>query len=242
MIYRISRNGQIFGPYTEAQVRQYLVSGNIAVTDYAQLEGTVEWVPVLQFFPLTATPGQDPGQESGQVPGQVPRQVPGQPAGPMPATGPSRLHPDPPDFPWWAVLLLAMITGGVFIVVWDIVQAAWVRRVQPASQALALYVGVAVVFLLRLPASWEAIDFNLFDGPPVGPHHGFILFLVWLGLFIASRTAIRRDLLQHFNGPEPIGLRLNAFLVYLFGGLYIQYHFNRINEIKRAMHVSVPAY
>ncbi|MGI4831495.1 MAG: GYF domain-containing protein [Janthinobacterium lividum] len=222
MMYRISRNGQVFGPYSEAEVRQYLVSGNIAVTDYAQLAGTVDWVPVLQLFPLPAMPGQAQGA--------------------MSASAPLRLYPDPPDFPWWAVLLLAMITGGLFIVVWDIVQAAWLRRVQPASQALALYVGVAVVFLLRLPASWEAINFNLFGGPPVGPHHGFLLFLVWLGLFIASRRTVRQDLLQHFNGPEPIGLRLNSFFVYLFGGLYIQYHLNRINEIKRAMQVSVPAY
>jgi hypothetical protein len=26
----------------------------------------------------------------------------------------------------------------------------------------------------------------------------------------------------------------------MFGGLYFQYHFNRINEVKRALHVSVP--
>ena len=101
---------------------------------------------------------------------------------------------------------------------------------------------MAVVYALRLPSSWATINYNIFGGPPVGPHHGFLLFLVWLGLYIASRTVIRQDLLRHFNGPEPIGLRLNSFFIYLFGGLYIQYHFNRINEVKRAMQVSVPAY
>ena len=230
MNLRIARNGQVFGPYTEAEVLQYLASGNIILTDLAQTEGTVDWVPVQELFPLADTPFQAmPMPPSGS----------GSPSAPGQGTLP--LFPDPPDLPWWVVLLLAVGTGGVFIVIWDIVQAAWLRRVQPASSALALYVAIAVVYVLRLPSSWATIDYNLFGGPPVGPHHGGLLFLVWLGLYLASRTGIRGDLLRHFNGPEPIGLRLNAFLVYLFGRLYPQYHFNRINDVKRAMHVSVPA-
>ena len=223
MNYRVARNGQIFGPYTEAQMRAYLASGHVVISDLVQVEGSVDWVPVPELFPLPAMPGNGP-------------------FGAVPTASPFTLYPDPPDFPWWVALLLGLITGGLFFVVWDIVQASWLRRVQPASNALAIYIAIAVLFLLRLPASWDTINYNLFGGPPVGPHHGFILFLVWLGLYIASRHVIRQELLAHFNGPEPIGLHLSSFLVYLFGGLYIQYHFNRINELKRAMHVSVPAF
>ena len=223
MTYRIARNGQIFGPYTESEVRQYLLSGNILLADLAQVEGAADWVPVLDLFPLAETASIQ------------------QPRASAPTSGQFTLHPDPPDLPWWVALLLGLITGGLFFVVWDIVQASWLRRVQPTSNALALYIAIAVLYLMRLPASWDTINYNLFGGPPVGPHHGFLMFLVWLGLFLASRTIIRQDLLRHFNGPEPIGLRLNAFLMYLLGGLYIQYHFNQINEMKRAMHVSVPA-
>lgn len=223
MNYRIARNGQIFGPYTEAEVRRYIASGNILLSDLVQAEGAEDWVPAAEMFPFS--------EATGTVP---------QPGVPGAAT-PLVLYPDPPDFPWWAALILGLLTGGVFFVIWDIVQAAWVRRVQPTSNALALYIAMGVLYLLRLPASWRAINYNLFDGPPVGPHHGFLTFLVWLGLFIASRTVIRQDLLRHFNLTEPIGLRLNAFWVYVLGGLYIQYHFNKINELKRAMHVSVPA-
>ena len=223
MTYRIARSGQSFGPYTEAQVHQYLASGNILPTDLVQVEGGGDWIPVPDLFPSAATPAaSSPGATVG---GSA-----------------VSLFPDPPDFPWWGALLLGLITGGLFFVVWDIVQAAWLRRVQPASQALGYYIAIGVLFLLRVPASWDTINYNLFGGPRVGPHHGFLLFLIWVGLYLASRTVIRRELLQHFNGPEPIGLQLNSFLVYLFGGLYIQYHFNRINEIKRAIHVSVPAY
>ncbi len=220
-MYRIARNGQIFGPYTEAEVRQYLASGNILLNDLAQVDGTEDWVAVVDLFPFAAGIS---GAASAGAP----------PAGAM------VLYPDPPDFPWWLALILGLVTGGMFFVAWDIVQASWVRRVQPASNALALYIAIAVLFVLRLPASWDAINYNVFGGPPVGPHHGFLTFVVWVGLFIASRTVIRQDIERHFNVAEPIGLRMNAFLVYLLGGLYIQYQFNRINEIKRAMHVSVP--
>ena len=216
MSYRTARNGQVFGPYSDAEVRRYIASGNILLTDLVQPLGATEWVSVLQQFPASVT----------QVFSQPP-------------TAPVSRYPAPPDLPWWLALALAAITGGVFIVVWDIVQAAWVRKVQPASNALALYIALAVVYALRLPSSWASINYNIFGGPPVGPHHGFLLFLLWLGLFLASRSAIRQDLLRHFNGVEHIGLRLNAFFVYIFGGIYIQYHFNRINEAKRAMHVGV---
>lgn len=221
MSYRIARNGQLFGPYTEAEVRAYLASGNILPTDQAQAVGSTTWVRIQELFP--------------DLVGAVPAAAGAPPAG-MPM-----LFPDPPDLPWWMALLLGIVTGGMFFVIWDIVQAAWVRRVQPASNALAIYIAVAVLFVLRLPSTWYSINYNLFGGPPVGVHHGFLFFLVWLGLYIASRTVIRQDLLRHFNGPEPIGLHLSAFLTYLLGGLYIQYHFNQINELKRAMHVSMPA-
>ena len=217
MGYHIARDGKVYGPYTEAEVHQYLAIGNILPSDQARVEGAVDWVPVLTLFPHAQTS-----------------------AGPRTALRGAR-YPDPPDLPWFVALILGVVTGGVFFVVWDIVQASWLRRVRPTSQALALYVGIAVLYLLKLPFSWGTINYNLFGGPPVGPHHGFLMFLVWLGLFIASRTVIRQELLQHFNVTEPIGLRLNAFLVYLLGGLYLQYQFNHINERKRALYVSVPA-
>lgn len=231
MNYRIARNGEIYGPYTEADVRRYLLSGHIVASDLVQPEGGVEWVSVGQQFPAGPAPAM---------------RFPAAPASThfganMPVDAVTH-YPDPPNLPWWIALVLGAITGGVFLVVWDIVQAAWVRRVQPASNALFFYIALAVVYLLRLPSNWGTISYNLFAGPPVRPHHGFLLFLAWLVLFIAARAAIRQDLLQHFNGPEPVGLRLNPVFVYVFGGIYIQYHFNRIIEWKRAQQMNVPAY
>ena len=60
MTYNTARNGQVFGPYTHEQVQQYMSSGNIVASDLVQAEGSTEWLPVAQVFPL-ASVGEAPG-------------------------------------------------------------------------------------------------------------------------------------------------------------------------------------
>jgi hypothetical protein len=217
MSYTITRNGQTFGPYTPAEVQQYLASGRILPTDLAQAEGMAEWLPVGELFPAAPLAEQVAGA----------RVV---------------LFPDPPDLPWWVALLLGILTGGLFFVIWDIVEAAWLRRISQTSSALALYTVVAVLYVLRLPETWHSVEYNVFNGPRMVPTpFGGLVGLAGVVLAIVARFVFRSELLKHFNGPEPLGLRLNAFWTLLFGGLYFQFHFNRINERKRALRVSVPA-
>src|SRR5579864_2996793 len=64
---------------------------------------------------------------------------------PAPSMNAARLFPDPPDLPWWVALLLGIVTGGLFFVIWDIVEAAWMRKVSAVSAALGLYVVVAIL-------------------------------------------------------------------------------------------------
>jgi hypothetical protein len=210
MTYRIARGAEVFGPYAAEEVYRLLAAGNIVPTDLAQGESAQEWRPVGEMFPA-------------------------------PLIGAALLFPDPPDLPWWVALLLGIVTGGLFFVVWDIVEAAWMRRVSERSAALALYVVVAILYVLRLPQAWHIVSYNAFNGPlvvttPLGEGVG----LAGLALAIAARFVFRNELLQHFNGPEPLGLRLNAFWTLLFGGLYFQFHFNRINEQKRMLRMSLP--
>lgn len=216
MTYRIARNGTIFGPYSTAEVQRYLASGEILPDDLAQAENMAEWLPVEELFP--AAPHIAAAEPGGIV-----------------------LFPDPPDLRWWVALLLDIVTGGFFFVVWDIVEAAWMHRVARRSAALTLYGLVALIYVLRLPQEWHSIAYNAFNGPPViNTAFGDFLGLTGLVLAIVARFVFRSELLRHFNGPEPLGLRLNALWTLLFGGLYFQYHFNRINERKRAMRISVP--
>jgi hypothetical protein len=209
------RADQIFGPYTTEEVHRLLAAGNIVPSDLAQPESSGEWRPVGELFPPAAAQTT--------------------------ATAPLPLFPDPPDLPWWVALILGILTGGLFFVIWDIVEAAWMRRINARSAALGLYVVVAILYVLRLPQEWHSVAYNAFNGPlviatPLGRGVG----LVALALAIVARFVFRDELLRHFNAAEPLGLRLNAFWTLLFGGLYFQFHFNRINERKRMLRVSVP--
>jgi hypothetical protein len=216
MTYRIARNGQIYGPYSLLEVERYLASGQVLPTDLAQSETMQEWLPVEQLFPTAPV-------QSAPHPGGLPR-----------------LFPDPPDLPWWVALLIGIFTLGLFFQIWDIVESVWMRRVQPTSMALYLYIAEGIVYLFKLPLTFHNIQYNLGYGPPVDAGHSTLLTLLGIVLFFATRFVFRNELLRHFNGPEPIGLRLNWFLTLIFGGLYFQYHFNRINEVKRALRISVP--
>ncbi len=213
MTYTIARGPEKFGPYTAEEVYRLLAAGNIVPSDMAQAEGSREWRPVRELFP---------------APTDAMRNAP------LP------LYPDPPDLPWWVALLLGIITGGLFFVIWDIVEAAWMRRIYSRSAALGLYVVVAILYLLRLPQAWHIVAYNAFNGPlVVETTLGKVVGLLALALAIVARFVFREELLGHFNGPEPLDLRLNVIWTLLFGGLYFQFHFNRINEQKRMLGVSV---
>ena len=219
MTYRIARSGQTFGPYTDFEIRQYIASGNIGMSDLAMAEGAGEWVLVQHLFPVTAVP--------------VPP-----PMAPIP--GPTVMYPDPPDFPWWGALLLGCVTGGLFFVVWDIVEASWLKRIEKKSTAFLLYIGVAIFYLFKLPGMWSSVDYNMFGGPSLHNHHDGVGGVALI-LGIVARFIFRRELLDHFNTREGIPLRLNGFWTLVLGGVYFQYHFNRINQLKRQMNRSLPA-
>ena len=254
MTYRIARNGQMYGPYTLAEVERYLASGNILLSDLAQAEGAAEWLPVSQLFPTApfgaaaagsayvpraygALPNADPvyGAAGYATPGYT------APAYAVPLNFNPSLYPDPPDLPWWLALILGIVTGGLFFVAWDIFQASWMRKIQPRSVAVYLYAIAGVLFLINLPSSWHSVGYWIFNTPFTPAHHSGTLSLLRWGIWLAARFVFRSELLQHFNTEEPLGLRLSGFLTFLLGGLYFQFHFNQINAIKRSLRTSVPA-
>ena len=218
MTYRVARSGQTFGPYTEVEIRQYIASGNIGLADLVQGESTGDWVPVAELFPPTAAPF-------------VPTPPPSRPL---------QLYADPPDFPWWGALLLGMVTGGLFFVVWDIVEASWLKRIERNSTALLWYIGVAVLYLFKLPSVWSTMDYNMFGGPFTHGHGSGVSAFATV-LAVVARFVFRKELMQHFNEREGLGVQLSWLWTLILGGLYFQWRFNKINELKRATNRSVPA-
>jgi uncharacterized protein DUF4339 len=221
MTYQVSRNGQMYGPYTLEDLQRYVASGNVLPTDLAKSEDMPDWLPVAQILGTAGAPA---------VPAPV---YAAPPAYPQPA---GTAYPDPPNLNWGLELLLGFLTCGVFVIVWNLVIASWANRVQPASKALMYYIIATVLIVLNLGGNWGTVTSIAHHSPH--PHHSLLGHLIGLACWIVrliARFILRDTLEQHFNGPEPLGLRLNAVMTFFFGGIYFQYKLNEINQIKQAL-------
>lgn len=131
--------------------------------------------------------------------------------------------------------MFGFLTCVLFVIVWNLVIAAWAKRVQPASNALMYYIIATALMVLNFGGSYGGVLAAMHHRP----HHesilgGFIAIATWIVRLIA-RFTLRDTLEQHYNGPEPLGLRLSAVMTFFFGGIYFQYKLNRINEIKETL-------
>lgn len=120
MNYFVKRGEERFGPYTLADLQQYVQTGNISPNDLAQSEGMADWVPVSRILGTVPAP---PPVSSGY----------GAAAAPAPAHVPL-----PPNLHWGLLFLLEFITFGIINFIWTLVQANWARKLDPKSQALVL--------------------------------------------------------------------------------------------------------
>jgi len=241
MHYQISRNGQQYGPYTLEDIQRYVASGNVLTTDMAKSEEMTDWVPVSQLLtPVPAAAPSDPfGNPSYASPAAVPMY--GQQAPPAQAAQ-SFPYQDPPNLHWGLVLLFGFLTCGLFMLIWNLVIAAWLKRVQPNANALFFYLGVVILALIgfvvggaastHMMAHPQANPSLAMFGPMLGVRVS-LWFVMWVVKLIA-RFSQSASLEEHFNGPEPVGLRLNPVMTFFFGGIYFQYHLNRIMEMKQA--------
>jgi hypothetical protein len=229
MTYQVSRNGQMYGPYTLEDLKRYVASGNILGTDMAKSEEMPDWLPVAQILGIAGTAGTT----SIPTPAAIPP-----PAYASPSTYPAPsgiAYPDPPNLNWGLELLLGFLTCGFFVVVWNLIIAAWANRIQPTSKALMFYIAATVLIVLNLGSSWSVV---ISLSHHVHPHHSVLGNLISLATWVVrliARFTLRDTLEQHFNGPEPLGLRLNPVMTFFFGGIYFQYKLNEINEMKQAL-------
>jgi len=217
MNYFIKRDLNEYGPYSLADLQKYVASGNILLTDQCRSEGLVDWVPVSQVIgniPVPAAPQPAPAAYAA------------------PAVSP---YPPPPNLHWGICLLLSLVTCGIFSVVWIMVEALWVKKVQPASKAVtyfAIVIGLyALSFVLSISGAVSAARTGHTDSSLQGIQ-GIIslgILITWIVGAFNMRDAIE----EHFNSAEPIGLSLSGIMTFFFNVWYFQYHFTKINEMKR---------
>ncbi|NYF91195.1 DUF4339 domain-containing protein [Tunturiibacter empetritectus] len=217
MTYQVSRNGQMYGPYTLEDLQRYVASGNILPTDMAKSDAMPDWVPVAQLVGAAVVPTAAAY------------------AAPVAYPQAGGAYPDPPNLNWVLELLLGFLTCTFFVVVWNLVIAAWANKVQPASKALMFYIIATVLVVLNLGGSWGVvISMSHHQQPHQNFVGGFIGIASWVARLIA-RFTLRDTLEQHFNSAEPVGLRLNPVMTFFFGGIYFQYKLNEINQLKQTL-------
>jgi tetratricopeptide (TPR) repeat protein len=102
MEIRILSAGKAIGPYSEAQVRQYLSEGLISATDPAHTDGMSEWIPTEQLLARISNPEAVPvgasagnGDVSTQINFEPPRSITVRATGTLPRVkrGPIAIQP-----------------------------------------------------------------------------------------------------------------------------------------------------
>ena len=244
MHYQVSRNGQMYGPYTLEDLQRYLASGNILPTDLAKTDDMAEWVPVSQ---VVGGPSTSAVPSTFSTPGYA--AVNSGPYGVPAAAAPNvdlanSSYPDAPNLHWGLVVLFAFLTcciGMIFMPIWNLIVCLWLKRVQPNATTpvylSAAVLGLWVVYFIVGGAATFAMLAHAGSGPPrLGPANylsSLIGLILWVVRLVA-RFSERASLQEHFNTVEPVGLDLNPVMTFFFGGTYFQYELNRINAMKQA--------
>jgi hypothetical protein len=216
MDYFVQRGEEKFGPYTLAELQEYVQSGRILAGDLAQSEGMNEWVPISQIL------------------GNIPIQVKAAPVVVAPAP---ELVALPPNL-HWSVLLIMVVLGRMFIGalslifnwVWVLIQANWARKLSGNNLAMVLVAMYPAGFV----AGIFAIGFGAAAGQSVGLYAaGGIFIIAGLIAYIVGIFKIRDAMEDYYNCRENIALTLSGVMTFFFSSIYLQYHVNRIARWKK---------
>lgn len=201
MNYFVKRGDQEYGPYTLAVLQQYVSQGNISKEDMARSEAMSDWVPVASIIgniAVSTTPAPAGFGGAGAVPVD---------------------RPLPPNLHWSLVVVLGIVTVGIFWVIWLFVQAAWIRKVVPKSRALFYLLGYVIAAFLAV----------LFDKSLVDP----ILRIAGIVLSLMGIFAMRSDIEEYSTTLTPAGISLSGVMTFFFSAAYFQYHLKEVRELSQ---------
>ena len=213
MEYQIQRGDQKFGPYSLAELQQYVQEGRVLLTDLAQSEGMSDWVPVSQIL--------------GNIPIPAPAQVLASP--------PQDLIPLPPNIHWVLVLIIMIISrfiGLVFILftwVWSLVLANWARRLVNKNTAMVL----VAMYPAGILAGGVTIAVGTASNTTALIVLGFVFLLAGVISYVLGIFKIRDAMEDYYNSKENIALTLSGVMTFFFSIIYLQYHINRIAKWKQ---------
>ena len=137
--------------------------------------------------------------------------------------------PRPPSIHWILLLILSIITLGLFAIIWSLVQANWARRVDPTNKSLRLIViGYASIALMQyLLRGNSSIGFGsgvdaFFAGFAPG-----LIFLVGFAYFEMA------DSIEKITRELGIPIEMDAISLCFIPEIYIQSRMSWLAKWKR---------
>ncbi|HMF92018.1 MAG TPA: DUF4339 domain-containing protein [Candidatus Angelobacter sp.] len=221
MKYSIKRGINEYGPYTLAELQRYVAQGNIALSDLTRSEGMTDWVPVSQVIGDIPVPVTAPAMPAAGGTVYAGAGSYGAAATPAMASGPV-----PPDFHWGLVLLIGVVTCGLFLSAWLIVEAAWIQKIKPGAKSLVL---VILAVVASYASAFMGGGVTHADTHPLGA----LFWLAGIVLHIVAIFSMRSELEDYYNSVEPIYLQLSGVMTFFFAVFYFQHHFSRIARWKK---------
>jgi len=212
MQYFLKRGEEKYGPYSLAELQQYVQSGNIAMTDLAQSEGMTDWALISDVI--------------GNV--QVPQApVHGVAAMEMPM---GEQVPLPPNLHWALLILINVFTRNFFsVLVWSLIQANWARKLDKDNSTMIL----VAMYPAGIVAGIIASVAGTVGHSELGAGIGGLLILGGAIASIVGCFKIKSAMEAYYNFNENIGLKLSGVMTFFFGSIYIQFHINRLARWKQ---------
>ena len=130
--------------------------------------------------------------------------------------------PRPPRLHWLIVLVLGVATVGIFLDIWLIVQAVWVKKFDRASRALVLCVaGIVLGILGALLGQLQA------------PHAiEYPVDIASLIIGVVASFQVRDSLGEYITSVKSRPTYLSGVMTLFFGPIYLQYHMNKVRSFQ----------
>jgi hypothetical protein len=242
----IGQDGQKYGPYTEADVRQRLADGKLTADTLAWRNGLAEWIPLATMFPKAAAhepPSPPPVRAMG-----------GAPAGPFsavetnPATfseGYSARHvdpsetadaeraalPAPPSLHWGLVLLFTALTLGIFGIIWPFIQARWVRKIDSESRAPLLIAIAIPCFVIGEFLNISSMVSVAHGDGASGAGLGGLLILAYVILYLVAFFSMANSMRRHLS-DYGLPVEIGGVTLFFLTVYYLQSQLNWVSRWK----------
>ncbi|MEY2149830.1 pilin [Rhodanobacter sp. 115] len=238
----IGQNGKQYGPYGEAQIRQWLKEGKLAPDAVAWRDGMADWVPIAQLFPAPAA-DQPPQPPVPPAPPPFASSYANTTTGVFSARTDDYSSatnntdiPTPPSLHWALIWLFAILTFGIFGLVWPFIQANWVRKIDSRSNAMLLLGLATGCLVVGYPMYFASLASLPHGGGGTISVAGLLLLASWVLYLVAffSMAGSMRDKLASRELPLEIG----GVTLFFFTMYYLQGQLSWVARWKRTGQVT----